>query len=178
MAKNVRLPPFSADRARQLLNYDPLTGIFTWRAREAGAGRAWSSGKRAGKRAGQLCPDGRRLIGLCGVRVYASRLAWYVTYDTWPGTEIDHINLDTNDDRIANLRAATRSENSRNRSRQSNNTSGHRGVTWDKSQQRWRAYITISGRQIELGRHASFDAAVAAYRAAAAEHFGEFARLD
>lgn len=94
----------------------------------------------------------------------------------WP--LVDHVNGDGLDNRRANLRPATKVENSRNRRLQSNNRSGFRGVSWITAKRRWRASICVQGRRIYLGHYTTPEAAAAAYDAAAREHFGEFARLN
>jgi hypothetical protein len=89
--------------------------------------------------------------------------------------EVDHRNGDILDNRRENLRLASRAENGCNRGAQRNNTSGHRGVSWHKQHQCWRAYIMINGKNIHLGLYDSFAEAIAGRRAAEAKYFGEFA---
>lgn len=91
---------------------------------------------------------------------------------------VDHINGDTLDNRRSNLRPVTHKENMRNRGRQSNNTSGFKGVVWHAKTGKWAARIWVDGRQISLRYHESPEDAARAYDAAALEHFGEFARLN
>jgi hypothetical protein len=85
--------------------------------------------------------------------------------------------MDRTDNRIANLRAADHSENNRNRSVQSNNTSGRKCVSWHKGAEKWRAHIVLHGKQRHLGLFASADEAYAAYLAAVDEMHGEYARI-
>ncbi len=87
---------------------------------------------------------------------------------------VDHINHDTLDNRRANLRLCTRTDNQRNQKRNSKNTTGHKGVSYDKRRNKFTASIHISGKQIHLGRFASVEDAAKAYEDAAARHFGEF----
>lgn len=87
----------------------------------------------------------------------------------------DHINRDRTDNRKENLRDATPRENVRNRGVASNNTSGVVGVSWDKSRQKWRAYIRLEDGWRQLGRFLNKDAAVRARLEAEAKYFKEFA---
>jgi hypothetical protein len=91
---------------------------------------------------------------------------------------VDHVDSDGLNNRRANLRPATHSENQQNRRMAENNTSGYKGVSFDKSKGRWRAAIKLNGRTINLGRFADPTAAASAYDAAALDLFGEFARLN
>lgn len=92
--------------------------------------------------------------------------------------EVDHINGNGLDCRRVNLRLATHSENQRNAARRSDNTSGFKGVTWNKQISKWRAYIKVDGDQVHLGYFTSKAAARNAYDEAAIRHFGEFARTN
>lgn len=141
------------------VEYDPMTGIVTTHGIVA----------RARK--------GNGYIGLnVGNRsYYAHRVAWMFVHGRWPASDIDHINRDKSDNRIANLREATRSENQRNHPLSVTNTSGHKGVRMNKRRGVWVAYIRINTKQTHLGSFASLGDAVAARRKAEADHFGEFA---
>jgi hypothetical protein len=88
----------------------------------------------------------------------------------------DHINRDGLDNRDGNLRAATCRQNQQNRGNSRSNRSGFKGVSWHEKAQKWVAHIRIDGRAKHLGLFLSPEEAHAAYRVAANEHFGEFAR--
>jgi hypothetical protein len=90
-----------------------------------------------------------------------------------PDAQVDHINHDTLDDRMANLRPCTPAENSRNRRFNKNNTSGHAGVTRHK--EKWQAQIKLYYKSIFLGLFATKEEAIAARKAGEAKYFGEFA---
>lgn len=92
------------------------------------------------------------------------------------GEGVDHRNGDTLDNRRENIRKCTTRQNSCNRSAQRNNTSGFKGVTWDKSTSKWRARIGEFRKH--LGLFASPEEAARVYDAAAKEQFGEFAYLN
>lgn len=94
------------------------------------------------------------------------------------GMEVDHINMDGLDNRRCNLRLATRPQNRWNRIKNSNNTSGYKGVWYHKRDHLWCAEIGASGGRHRLGRFASPIDAALAYDAAALQLHGEFARLN
>lgn len=87
----------------------------------------------------------------------------------------DHISGDKLDNRRENLRIATPSQNQQNRGTQRNNTSGYKGVTWDRRERKWLARIEINGKRMYLGHFTTPEAAYQNYCAAADELHGEFA---
>lgn len=92
--------------------------------------------------------------------------------------EIDHIDGNRANDRIDNLRLATRQQQQWNVGKSIRNSSGCKGVSLYKRLNLWRADINIAGRQKCLGYFKEKDKAIAAYRAAALALHGQFARLD
>lgn len=159
----------TAARVRQLLDYDPVTGVFTWKVR---CGRA-----KAGTRAGSLHKsDGYRIIGIDGATYYEHRLAWLWMTGNWPFGEIDHQHLDKINNAFSELRPATHAQNAMNTPLRSNNTSGFKGVDFRHNRKKWRARIKVKGRKLHLGYFLTPQEAHAAYVAAAAQHFGVFAR--
>lgn len=174
----------SPDHLQKLLRYDAETGKLFWKTRCVGAfpdsraAKSWNT-RYAGKEAFTACNNYGYLVGNVNyVLCLASRVAWAITYGRWPRHDIDHINGNRSDNRLKNLREATRSDNLCNRGPQSNNTSGHKGVYWSKRAGRWEASIGKEGCVKYLGRFESLVDAEAAYRAAAAKMHGEFARLS
>ena len=162
-------------RLLELLIYDPDTGVFTW-LRRPGSDRltnTWNS-RYAGAVAGWL-REGYRHIRLDGGSYLAHRLAWLWVHGSWPAALIDHINGDRADNRIANLREATQSQNVQNSRKRRNNTSGYKGVTWHEPLRKWRARISVPSKQIFLGYFTCPDEASRAYEAAARTYHGEFA---
>ena len=91
---------------------------------------------------GLVVSDGRRYA--------VHRVVWAVVYGEWPQHGLDHVNRDTRDNRIENLRLATPSENSRNKSKATNNTSGHNGIDWNQDKWRVRVGTTFGGRYDSL----------------------------
>lgn len=88
---------------------------------------------------------------------------------------VDHANRDKSNNRRFNLRVATHSQNTANGTRQGNNTSGTIGVSWDKFNKKWCAYLSKEGRHFFLGRYCSLEEAIVIRLKAEKEHFGEFA---
>lgn len=103
------------------------------------------------------------------------RLVWFYIHGEWP-SEIDHINGIKSDNRIENLRVATRSQNCANVRVLKSNKSGAKGVIYDKANRRWMAYFQLGRRFMNLGRFDSFDEAIAARKSGFEAAFGEFAR--
>lgn len=161
-------PLLTRARLLELLEYDPATGRFFWLV---------SQGTRsAGSEAGNHRSDGYIYIKIDRVLYRKTRLIWLYVHGHWPINHIDHINGKTWDDRLINLRDATRSENLGNRKRNKNNTSGFKGV--HRRGNSFRAYINHNGTRFHLGCFSSAVEAHAVYCAKATELFGEFARFS
>lgn len=159
----------TVERLRELLDYNPETGVFKCRCRR---GRL-----EAGDVAGAVNDRGYRIICCDGEFHRAHRLAWFLSHGRWPDGDIDHINGIRDDNRLANLREATRRQNNGNMRCPRHNTSGVKGVWWHKRGKKWAAGITLPGRRNKhLGLFHSKEEAAAAYLKAAEEHFGVFAR--
>jgi hypothetical protein len=157
----------TAERLREVAVYDHETGVFSWKIPRRRV--------RVGAAAGTVSKRG--YIDICvDCQVYkAHRLAWLYTYGEWPVALIDHINGDKTDNRLANLRPATKAENGANRTKhESRNTSGYRGVHWDKRGQRWVAHIKQNGVGIHIGSFRTPAEASAAHDLRARKVFGEF----
>ena len=91
--------------------------------------------------------------------------------------EIDHANLDGLDNRIENLRLATTAQNSANRRKRSDNTSGHKGVSWHKQSGKWRVSISYNGRRHYLGLFDLIEDAIRAYAEASEKYHAEYGRI-
>ena len=139
------------DRLKELLNYDPETGVFT---------------RKCGKVAGTQRPDGYRKITIDRVQHYSHRLAWlYMTGELT--NDVDHKDRDPSNNQFSNLRVVTKSQNQHNRVKQCNNTSGYKGVIYFKRTGRWRANIWVNDENHYLGYFDTAEEASIAYQNAA-----------
>lgn len=147
------------DSLKALVEYDPSTGVFTWRARQR---------MRAGKVAGGPAARGYRRIFVAGVSYLEHRLAWFYMTGRLPTNDIDHINGRRGDNRYANLREATRALNLENqRAARSDNTTGLLGVS--VNHRGFSARIWVGGRCVHLGTFQTADLAHQAYLSAKRE---------
>lgn len=165
-------PPKLA-RLKELLSFDPSTGVFTWNVHRPGRPIGSIAGAVGSKRGGKAY----REISLDCFRYKAHRMAWFYHYGVWPSKQIDHINGDKDDNRIANLREASNAENCRNAGRPRNNTSGFKGVSWHKGSKKWAAHICCDFHQKFLGNFATPEEAHEAYVQAATKLHGSFGRV-
>lgn len=149
-------------RLKELLDYCPDSGFFTWVIKKRGV--------RLGKVAGYVGRYGYWKITLDKKRYAAHRLVWMYVHGQWPDDCIDHINRVRTDNRIANLRLATHAQNRQNLSLTNRNKSGVRGVSYDAINKKWRASISVNGKAKNLGRFVSIEEASAAYKVAAAKY--------
>ena len=148
------------ERLKELLHYCPDTGVFTWRINRGHV--------PAGRVAGSISDQGYRNVDIEKKKYKAHRLAWLYMYGVMPDGHLDHINRDKLDNRIANLREVTNSQNEQNKVSRRDNTSGYRGVVWHKPTKKWRAEIKIAQKKIHLGLFVNPEDAARAYAAAAA----------
>lgn len=162
------------DLVRDLLDYDPETGIFRWRPRNPDV-KGWNK-RMAGTVAGTISFYGYVMINVERTPRCAHRLAWLMMTGSMP-LLVDHIDGDKANNRWRNLRVANKSLNAANSKVRTDNTSGSKGVSWDSARERWSAYINCEGYRFFLGRFATREEAAAAYAAAADKAFGDFARL-
>jgi hypothetical protein len=153
---------------RDILSYNPENGHFVWKKNRYRA--------KAGFRAGHRRPDGYWAITVFGHSYRAGRLAWFFTHDEWPSNEIDHINGVRDDDRIENLRVATRSQNVANTKKKCSSRNLLKGVSTARRGKRYVAQIRINGKNTRIGAYDSEKEAHDAYVAAAQKEFGPFAR--
>lgn len=149
----------TAEYLRQIIHYDPETGVFT----------------RDGKVAGGISGDGYRYITIDYVGYLEHRLAVLYVTGQLPKFGVSHRNYNRADNRWTNLRSATAAQ--RARSRKATNKLGIKGVRMTP-QGNYRAVIYVKGRNRHLGTFPTLEAASEAYLEAAREHFGEFARAS
>ncbi len=135
------------ERLHEVLNYDATTGVFTQKIRT-------SYRVKIGGIAGHLNIIGYNQIKIDGKLYKAHRLAWLYVYGYMPENDIDHINQRKNDNRIINLREASRTCNIQNSKNRADNTSGIKGVSWHKQTKKWRVRIMINKKTVYLGSFA------------------------
>lgn len=157
----------NAAYVRSVLNYDPNSGIFTWKAHRA---------IRSGVCAGAKNKHGYVQISFKDKLYLAHRLAWLHVYGMWPNGKLDHRNRVKIDNSISNLREASNSDNLANRPAQRNNKLGVKGVSKCKHTRGYKAKIMVRGQLHNLGVHSTIEAAHMAYVSAAERLFGEFSR--
>ena len=164
------LPP--ASYIVSVLNYDSDKGQLIWKHRTEDSfkqKRAWVSwnNRFEGKFAGCVVKKKNKKylkVNLGGKNLYAHRVIWAILNGENPSMEIDHINGDSLDNHISNLREVTRAENCRNVQTQLKSKSGHCGVTWSKSAKKWRARVKHKGSEYHLGVFDDIKSAVVALK--------------
>lgn len=166
----------SQDLLLELLLYDYKTGRLTWRERgqhhfkNEVSQRRWNT-KWAGKEAfAYVNPYGYRYGRVLRRYLPAHQVIWVMIHGG-EFREIDHKNGVRDDNRLENLRAATRTENNRNCAHQKNNTSGVMGVYFNPKNQKWFAKIVVDRKQIHLGTFETIEQAAHARKKAEA-HYG------
>lgn len=146
------------------LNYDPETGVFTWK-------HSPSNNVKDGDVAGFLNKKGYLEIGYNNKLHKAHRIAWFIYYGKWPAGDIDHINGIRSDNRIKNLRDVTNSVNLQNQHKaRANNKSGLLGVHWSKRSKKWEASICIDGKNVYIGVFTDKNKAHEAYLSKKRQH--------
>lgn len=160
----------TTERLRELVTYDPETGVFRWKIHR-------SNKCRIGDVAGTDPPVGQKnryvLIRIDDRLYRAHRLVWLYVYGKWPTLDVDHIDGNGLNNSLNNLRECTMSQNLGNSRRHKDNHSGVKGVSWNKDKKKWK--VRIKG--FHLGYFDSLDDAAAVYEMAAKKVFGDFARL-
>lgn len=175
---------------REAVDYDPETGLFLWRERPihhfkndhrwsaAECQRRWNTSHAGTSALRSIGPNGYFYGRIDAQHLYAHRAALAWVMGAWPSETVDHINGVKTDNRLANLRDASRSEQARNKSAHTDSTSRYLGVSLRRDRGLWRAVIFHEGKQQYLGTFASEEDAARAYDKAASEKFGRFARLN
>jgi hypothetical protein len=167
MSENKDRADLSADRLREMLDYDPLTGIFRWKKRQRN--NTCNVGQVAGTTPNN---QGYCRVALDGRQYRAHRLAWLHVYGEWPAQDIDHIDRNRANNAIANLRDVSNRRNSWNTGTRSTNKTGLAGTYGPTRYSKYIAQISHAGRRIYLGTFETPQEAHAAYCEAVARHRG------
>lgn len=171
-------PDLTHARLREVLHYDPKTGVWTWKVNSGSRGKA---GARAGcvsvVNYGGADLYRYRLMSVDGQTYRSARLAWFYMKGEWPpqGYEVDHKNTDALDDHWENLRLATSGQQKANK--RGKGKTGFKGVDLHKPSGRYRARIGPAGNQRSLGYFPTAEEAHAAYCRAVREEHGEFGNV-
>lgn len=142
-------------------------GLLYWRVKRRRLGGHTTPGQQAGYVSG----NGYRYVGIDGKRLLEHRVVFAMTHGRVPSKHIDHINGNKTDNRPENLRECTHSENLQNVGMRSDNTTGVRGVSWDRRRKKYAAELILQGRKKYLGRFDTLAEAAAAREAAEIKHF-------
>lgn len=156
-------------RLRELLHYNPETGVFKWLVSNSNRVKVGDIAGVNEKNHGYL------FIGIDGKVYKGSRLAVLYMTGEWPLGKVDHKNRNPTDDRWKNLRCCTQSQNLANVESWSHNTSGFKGVYFNKQNNKWHARITKNKKTYHIGFFTDKVVAAKAYIKKAKEINGEFA---
>jgi hypothetical protein len=159
------MPLPSPKSLRKTFSYNPETGVIRWCVSPRGGQVV------VGDEAGSLNDGYRRVRVGKRRRLFAHRVAWALFYGEWPPTALDHVNGDGTDNRIANLRLATRSQNRVNSVAQSKH--GVKGVFTERNG-RWGSQIWRGGKLHRLGTFDTKEEAASAFVVAHRKQHGEF----
>lgn len=154
------------ERLKELINYDPETGVFTWLPRDG-----WWA--RTNRPAGCIKKGDvdYRVIRVDDILYRANRLAWLYMTGAWPNLQVDHKDRNGQNDAWLNLRLVTNKQNGENLSLRHDNKSGYRGVMFRKDTKRWSAKIRHNWKVIHLGCFNEKHEAVAARKAAEQKYY-------
>lgn len=161
-------PIENIEKIKDFISYDPDTGVIRWKVGQKGPARA-------GMIAGSKHSRGYIVVAVNGVQYLAHRLAWAIYNGSLSeDVQIDHINGDRSDNRICNLRIANHAENCQNSKVRKHSKTGIKGVK--KRGNKWHVRIRIGGKEKWIGSYSTPEEASTAYKKAANELFGEFAK--
>lgn len=153
-------------RLLEVLTYDPTTGEFTANINRGPL--------KAGQKLGNPHKDGYVRLMIDRKEYLGHRLAWLYMTGEWPNGELDHKNRIRSDNRWENLRLATGHGNWQNIVLPKSNTSGAKGICYDKSHGRWKVQIGHNGQRISLGYYSDLEDAKQVRAEAAYRLYGEF----
>lgn len=163
----------SLDQIKEWISYDPLTGIFQYKK----CATPQATARFANKPISSIYGKGYIGITVDGQRIMAHRLSWFFMKGVWPDGEIDHKNGVRTDNRWDNLRLAIGSTNQINTKIHKHNTSGHRGVSWSKTYNKWVACVYVENKQKRLGYFSNIEDAIKARQQGEVTYYGLGSRL-
>lgn len=161
-------------RLKELLHYDPETGIFTW----IKASRPGFVNKPAGFISTSHGIPKYLKISIDGKRYLAHRLAFFYMTGRFPDEFLDHIDGDGFNNKFPNLRECNKVQNRANVARSSANKSGYKNVSWSKAANKWWVVFKNHGKSLSFGYFDNIDEAADVARQARIQLHGEFARHD
>jgi hypothetical protein len=176
----------SLDLLRKLFRYDSVSGKLYWRERTPDMftnekklavkfSKLWNT-RYADKPCGYY-RNGYLNTAIFGKEYFVHRIVWAIhTNKKLSDYEIDHINGKRDDNRIINLRIVNKNQQNKNLSVRNDNTSGIKGVSYDKNRKQWEAKIQSDNKKIFLGRFKIIEDAIAARKQAEQKYFGEYSR--
>ena len=147
-------------RLKELLEYDPETGVFVWKKKSGRRGAALAP---IGSVAGSDDGNGYIRIGIDYKDYRGHRLAWLYVHGEYPTKQIDHVDGNRANNAISNLRLATQSENNQNQREARGARNGMPLGVYRSSKNRWKALIGIGGKKIQLGHFDTQAKALDAY---------------
>lgn len=186
--KHLESEKLTQEILQELMHYDPLSGIFTWKERDLKyfshcmfpqrACNIWNV-NFSGKEAGNIWTHKNRKTSYTRVRIslngrnngyQAHRLAFLYLEGYFPSEQVDHIDGDGTNNRKVNLRKVNNQENNKNMPMSSRNTSGVTGVYWNKAVQKWQVSICVDGKNIHSGLFINKKEAIAKRKELEIEH--------
>lgn len=160
----------------EYFGYDPVTGKVFWiklpRASKKKIGDVAGGITRRGYYRTSLRFGGRRY------KMFCHNIAFVLFHGHWPANVVDHRDGNPSNNRIENLRDSTYVQQCQNRGRPKNNTSGVKGVSFSKAENKWHARIMVNKKDKHIGLFKTLEEAEAAYLSAAKLYFGEFMRVE
>jgi hypothetical protein len=183
MKKYRELP--SVEYLNECFAYDSDMGLLSWKSerpdyhfKNKQAITAWKT-KYGGRVIDKVSKSGYVKVAMNNTKYFAHRLIWKMVTNQDPiDFEIDHFDANKSNNRISNLRLATRNENQHNRPKISTNKSGFKGVCWDNNHSKWRATISVNSVHIALGYFDNIHDAVLAYNTAADKLHNDFKNYE
>lgn len=142
---------FTIERLKEVLNYDPLSGIFVWKI-------SLTNSVPAGSIAGTEHNKGYLYVGIDGVKFYLHRLAWFYMTGEWP-IEIDHEDLNKKNNVWTNLRKADRVSNGQNVKVKAVSSTGVKNVYFEERRNKYRVSVRANGKRNFVGYYLTLDEA-------------------